>query len=431
MYRRVVVTGMGLVSPLGLTLNDNFKSLVNGLSGISGIISFNCRAFPVKIAGEIKKFNPEQYVVKKKSLKLMNRTIKLAVAATDMAIKDAGIETENMDPAKIGISLGIEGSQYTIDELSSAFEASTDENKGFDFHKYGTEGYKAVNPLWPLTVLPNMSLCHIAINYKINGPNMTFCSLASGGAQAIGEAARAIKQNEADVFIAGGSDAINPITIGYLALHNIFSSNNEKPKEACRPFDRDRDGIVIGEGSGILILEELQHALKRDANIYGEITGYSSSICGNRLRSKKDLFYTSEAGAVTCMKNALNNAGMNCDDIDYLNADGQSMIQSDCAETSAIKSVFGNSVKNMFISSTKSMTGHLLTASAAVEAIIGLLSIKHGVVPPTINYNNADKNCDLDYTPNSAKEAKIDTVMSNTFGLGGENASLIVKRFYN
>lgn len=429
MDRRVVVTGIGIISPLGLTKDDNFRALINGESGINRINSFDCRYFPVKIAGEITDFRPEQYIKKKKSLKLMNRTIQFAIAASDLAVKDAGLETERLDPSKIGISLGIEGTQYTIDELSSAFEASSDENRGFDLHKCGSEGYKVLNPLWPLTVLPNMSLCHIAINYNIHGPNMTFCSLASGGAQAIGEAARAIKQNEADVFIAGGSDAINPVTITYLALHNLFSSNNEKPKEACRPFEKDRDGIVIGEGAGILILEELQHALKRGVNIYGEIAGYSSSIYGNGLTLSSDIFLTSENGASSCMKNALKDAGMNFEEINYINADGQSSIQSDKAETFAIKRVFGEWAEKVFVSSTKSMTGHLLTASAAIETIIGLLSLQHGIVPPTINYDKSDEDCDLDYTPNHVRKEKIDTVMSNSFGLGGENATLIVKRF--
>lgn len=429
MDRRVVVTGMGVVSPLGLTLNDNLTALTNGESGIGDISSFNCRTFPVKIAGEISGFSPELYVKKKKSLKLMNRTIKFSVAAADMAAKDSGIGELNIEPARIGISLGVEGTQYTLDDLSSAFEASADEDKGFDFQKFGSEGYKVVNPLWPLTVLPNMSLCHIAINHNANGPNMTFCSLVSGGAQAIGEAARSIKLNEADVYIAGGSGATNPITIGYLSLNGIVSFNNERPKEACRPFDRDRDGIVIGEGAGVIVLEELEHAVKRGANIYGEIAGYSSSIYGSGLKSKGDLFRTSEVGAEICMNNALKDAGMSSDEIDYINADGQSTVESDRSETAAIKRVFGDKARDVFISSTKSMTGHLLTASAAVEVIIGLMSIKHGIVPPTINLDNRDSDCDLDYTANKVKEAKINSVMSNTFGLGGENATLIVKRF--
>lgn len=428
MNRRVVVTGMGIVSPLGLTLEDNFDALINGKSGIGKINSFNCRQFPVKIAGEIEGFKPELYVKKKKTLKLMNRTIQFSVAATDMAIKDSGIEDVNIDPAKVGIALGVEGTQYTLDDISSVFEASADENNGFDFQKFGSEGYRVVNPLWPLTVLPNMSLCHIAINYNIQGPNMTFCSLVSGGAQAIGEATRAIKQNEADVFIAGGSGSTNPVTIGYLALHDIFSSNNDNPEKACRPFDRDRDGIVIGEGAAILVLEELEHALKRNANIYGEIAGYSSSIYGDKLKNRNDLFKTNEIGAATCMRSALSDAGMNCDDINYINADGKATIDSDIAETLAVKRVFGDKAYKLSISSTKSMTGHLLTASASAEVIIGLLSIKHGIIPPTINLDNVDKECDLDYTPNRIKEAKVDAVMSNTFGLGGENASLIVKK---
>lgn len=429
MDKHVVITGIGLISPLGLNVQDNLNGLANGISGIGNIHSFDCRFFPVKIAGEINGFDPEQYIKKKKSLKLMNRTIQLAIAATDMAIKDSALKIEDMDTERIGISLGIEGTQYTIDELITAFEASSDSNKGFDFHKFGSDGYKVLNPLWPLTVLPNMSLCHIAINYGIQGPNMTFCSLASGGAQAIGEAVNAIKEDEADVFIAGGCDAVNPVTIGYLALHNLLSPNNEQPGKASRPFDRDRDGIVIGEGAGIIILEELQHALKRNAPIYGEIAGYASSIFGSRLNSSDSLFVTSIEGAEACMKNALFNAKMDPDDIDYINLDGQSSIPSDKAETMAIKRVFGDRAYDISISSTKSMTGHLLAASGAVEIIIGILSIKNGIIPPTINYETRDKDCDLNYTPNYAIEKRIDTVMSNTFGLGGENATLIVKRY--
>lgn len=427
MNRRVVVTGIGLITPLGLTIDENLYALKNGVSGVKPISSFDCRSFPVNIAGEITNFNPEQYVKKKKSLKLMNRTIQFAIAATDTAIKDSGLEIEGLDPTRIGISLGMEGTQYTIDELSSAFEASSDDNKGFDFHKFGREGYKTLNPLWPLTASPNMSLCHVAINYNIQGPNMTFCALASAGAQAIGEAVNAIKQNEADIFVAGGCGAVSPITIGYLALHNLLSSHNKRPESACRPFDRDRDGIVIGEGSGVIILEEIQHAVKRDANIYGEIAGYSTSIYGERLSTKEDLFLTSETGAETCMKTALRAAGMNCDEIHYINADGQSSRQADYAETLAIKRVFGQKAKDVFISSTKSMMGHLLCASGAVETIIALLSIQNGMIPPTINNDNLDEYCDLNYTPNLAREERIETAMSNSFGLGGENATLIVK----
>ena len=429
MQRRVVVTGIGLITPLGLTKDDNLQALCNGVSGVKPISSFDCEHFPVKIAGEIKNFDPKQYVKKKKSLKLMNKTIQYAIGASDLAIKDSGLETDLLDPSRIGISLGVEGTQYNLDELSSAFEASSDENKRFDLRKCGSKGYKVLNPLWPLTVLPNMSLCHIAINYNIEGPNMTFCSLGSGSAQAIGEASNAIKQDDADLFIAGGSDAINSVTIMYLALHNLFSSNNENPKEASRPFEKKRDGIVIGEGAGILILEELQHALKRGAKIYGEIAGYASSIYGDQLRSAENVFFTNETGASSCMKNALEDAKMNYEEIDSINADGQSSIQSDKAETCAIKQVFGEKARNISISATKSMTGHLLTASAAIETIISLLSIKHGIVPPTINYDMVDEECDLDYTPNSVRHKKIDTVMSNSFALGGENASLIVKKY--
>ncbi len=429
MEKRVVVTGVGLISPLGLTADDNFKALTQGVSGIGKISSFDCSTFPVRIAGEIRDFNPELYVKKKKSLKLMNRTIKLSVAASDMAIKDSGLDIENMKPTNIGASLGIEGNQYTIDETTPVFAMSSDSDKKFDSQKFGSSGLKSMNPLWPLTILPNMSLCHIAINYNLQGPNMTFCSLASGGAQAIGEAARSIKRGEADVFIAGGCDAISSITMLYLSLQNLFSPDNETPEEACRPFDRDRKGLVVGEGAGVVVLEELQHALKRGANIYGEVAGYSSSVYGRKLNTKDDLFATSEEGAEFCMNGALSDAKMNCGDIDYINADGQSSVQSDKAETAAIKRVFGEKANDVFISSTKSMTGHLLTASGAAEAITGLLSIKHNVAPPTINYKNADEDCDLDYTPNQAKEGKIDVVMSNTFGLGGENASLILKQY--
>lgn len=429
MQRRVVVTGIGLITPLGLTIEENLQALCNGVSGVKPISSFDCEYFPVKIAGEIKHFDPAQYVKKKKSLKLMNKTIQYAIGASDLAMKDSGLETDLLDPSRIGISLGVEGTQYTINDLSSAFEASSDENKQFDLRKCGSEGYKVLNPLWPLTVLPNMSLCHIAINYNIQGPNMIFCSLGSGGAQAIGEAANAIKNNEADIFVAGGSDAINSVTIMYLALHNLFSSNNENPKEASRPFEKERDGIVIGEGAGILILEELQHALKRGARIYGELAGYASSIYGDRLPSADKLFFTNETGASLCMKKALEDAGMNYEKIDYINADGQSSIQSDKAETLAIKQVFGERARKVSISATKSMTGHLLTASAATEIIISLLCIQHGIVPPTINYDKEDEDCDLDYTPNFVRNNKIDTVMSNSFALGGENASLIVKRY--
>ncbi len=421
--RRVVVTGLGLLSPLALSLDENWNSLVKGKSGIGPITTFDCSLFPVKIAGEIKNFIPKNFISPHKTIKLMSRATRLAVAATGIALRDSQLTLEKLDSANTGLALGVAGTQYTMEEAASVTYGCLNTNK---CKKDAFEG--EVSPLWALTALPNMNLCHIAIIYGINGPNVTFSSIVSGGAQALGEAYRAIKEKEADIYIAGGCDALNSITLSAFFLQGLLSLNNTDPANACRPFDLKRNGLVIGEGAAILILEELSHAEKRKAEIYGELIGYSSCFDSETL-SYDRFFPVTLEGAARCMKNALQDAGISPGEVDYINAHGEGSSRSDKIETEAIKKVFGSYAYNLPISSGKALMGHLLSASAPADLIITLLAIEKGIVPPTFNCENKDPDCDLDYVSGCARKKRVNIAMSNTFGPGGENSALVVKNY--
>lgn len=424
MDRRIVVTGLGLISPLGNNLDESWQSLIKGKSGICRINSPLADVLPYSVAGEIKDFDPAKYISKRKSIKLMNRVTQLVVSAAQMAISDSGI-----DPSETGIILGIGGTQYAVEDTAAAIYASLSDNLTVDHQKFAREGLQYLNPIWPFTILPNMALCHISILNKIHGPNVIFTSITSGGVQAIGEAVKKIKRGEAHVFIAGGGDIVNPIYLTSPILKGCLSPSTENPQEVCRPFDRERNGLVLGEGAAILIIEELEHALKRDAKIYSEILGYHSNIYGVGEMPGRESFSIETSAAEFAMKCALQDAGISPQDIDYINAEGRSCEISDWAETVAIKKVFGNYAYKIPVSSNKSMTGHLLCASGAAEAIFSIMTIKEEIIPPTINYHHQDPRCDLDYVPNQARVKKVNTVMSNTFGLEGDYTSLILRRF--
>ena len=403
MSRRVVITGLGLISPLGLTLEDNWNSLIKGISGIDHITTFECASWRVKIAAEVKNFDPSCLPGKKKSVKLMNRDSQLAVAATHLALEDSNLDRDGIDPCTIGIAFGSFGIQYTLEDAYIVTHSASGEKPAW---LDDSKEPKCLNPIWPLTILPNMSLCHIAITHNIKGPNIAFCSLATSGAQAIGEAFKSVKYGETDIFVAGGCSTINPSYLFSLDSSGLLSDENDNPSTACRPFDR-----------------------KRNAPIYAEVIGYSSTMQGDVFLSGEESFEEKVEGVAACLKEVIDQAGIDPQDVDYLNADGKATLISDRVETEAIKKVFGDYAYQLSISSTKSMTGHLLCASGPAEIIIGTLAMKEGIIPPTVNYQNPDPCCDLEYTPNCFKRREVNTVLSNTIGLSGENAAVLLKKF--
>jgi 3-oxoacyl-[acyl-carrier-protein] synthase II len=424
MDRRVVVTGLGLISPLGNNLKESWESLIQGKSGIRRVHSPLSETLPYSIAGEIQDFDPTQFITKRKSIKLMNRGSQLVASAAHMAISDSGV-----NPNEMGIVLGIGGTQYAIEDTVAAIYASLSDDLTIDHQRFGMEGLKSLNPIWPFTILPNMGLCHISILNHIQGPNVILSSIASAGAQAIGEAVKKVREGDISVFLAGGCDTINPICLTSFFLKDLLSPSSDHPEEVCRPFDRERDGLVLGEGAALLIIEDMSHAVKRGAKIYAEIIGYSSCVYGLGEMPDKEYLLHEIRGAEIAMREAMEDAGISPEKIDYINAEGRSCEISDWAETEAIKSVFGDHAYKVPVSSNKSMMGHLLCASGPAEAIFSILTINENIIPPTINYRHPDQRCDLDYIPNQAREKKVDIVLSNTFGPEGDYTSLIVKRF--
>lgn len=409
--RRVVVTGMGMVSPLGLNVKSSWEALLQGKSGVGYITHFDAKDYPVRIAAEVKGFDPANYI-EPKEIKKMDRFIHFAIAATEMAIQDSGLKINSHNSERIGIVIGSGmGGLPTIEY----------------YHKILLEkGWKRVSPFFIPMVIINLAAGQISIRYGIKGPNLAVTTACATGNHSIGEAFRMIQYGDADVMITGGAEAvITPMAVAGFSIMRALSTRNDEPEKASRPFDIDRDGFVMGEGSGIIILEELEHALKRGAKIYAELVGYGMSSDAYHITAPAP---EGEGGA-RCMKAAINDAGINPEEIDYINAHGTSTKQGDELETQAIKKVFGEHAYKLCVSSTKSMTGHLLGAAGGVEAIFTVLSIYENVVPPTINLDNPDPECDLDYVPYKPKKKEIRYAMTNSFGFGGTNASLLFKKF--
>lgn len=409
--RRVVVTGMGMVSPLGLDVKSSWEALLQGKSGVGYITHFDAKDYPVRIAAEVKGFDPANYI-EPKEIKKMDRFIHFAIAATEMAIQDSGLKINSHNSERIGIVIGSGmGGLPTIEY----------------YHKILLEkGWKRVSPFFIPMVIINLAAGQISIRYGIKGPNLAVTTACATGNHSIGEAFRMIQYGDADVMITGGAEAvITPMAVAGFSIMRALSTRNDEPEKASRPFDIDRDGFVMGEGSGIIILEELEHALKRGAKIYAELVGYGMSSDAYHITAPAP---AGEGGA-RCMKAAINDAGINPEEIDYINAHGTSTKQGDELETQAIKKVFGEHAYKLCVSSTKSMTGHLLGAAGGVEAIFTVLSIYENVVPPTINLDNPDPECDLDYVPYKPKKKEIRYAMTNSFGFGGTNASLLFKKF--
>lgn len=409
--RRVVVTGLGMVSPLGLDVQSSWEAVIQGKSGVGYITQFDTTNYPVKIAAEVKGFDPTNYI-EPKEVKKMDRFIHFAIAATEMAIADSQLKITPENSERIGVVIGSGMGGLPAIEY---------------YHKVLIEkGWRRISPFFIPMVIVNLAAGQISIRYGIKGPNIAVTTACATGNHSIGEAFRIIQYGDADVMIAGGTEAvITPMAIAGFSIMRALSTRNHEPEKASRPFDIDRDGFVMGEGAGILILEELGHAIKRGAKIYAELVGYGMNADAYHITAPSP---QGEGGA-RCMKMALKDAGISPEEIDYINAHGTSTKQGDELETQAIKTIFGEHAYKLCVSSTKSMTGHLLGAAGGVEAIFTVLSIYEGIIPPTINLDNPDPECDLDYVPYKAKKKEIRYAMTNSFGFGGTNSSLIFKKF--
>ncbi|HYA93823.1 MAG TPA: beta-ketoacyl-ACP synthase II [Thermodesulfobacteriota bacterium] len=411
MGRRVVVTGMGLVIPTGIGVETAWKNVWEGKSGIGPLTRFDTNGFETKIAGEVKNFNPELYI-DKKEIKKMDLFIHFAIAATKEALDGARLVITPENSEQIGVIVGT-----GLGGLPSLEK----------YHKILLEkGPGRISPFFIPMLIANLASGQIAILFGPKGPNTCLVTACATGAHCIGDAFRAIVYGDAEAMIAGGTEAnITPLTIGGFNSMKALSTRNDEPEKASRPFEKNRDGFVVAEGSGILVLEELQFALKRKAEIHAELVGYGYTGDAYHITAPSP----DGDGAIRCMKMAIKDAGLAPEDVDYINAHGTSTPLNDLTETVAIKSVFGSHAKKVPISATKSMTGHLLGAAGSTEAIFTVLAIRDGIIPPTINYEEPDPQCDLDYVPNVARRKPLRIGMSNAFGFGGTNATLIFKKF--
>ncbi len=405
--QRVVVTGLGTINPLGNNVSDTWQNLINGVSGIDYITLFDASDLPVTFAGEVKNFDANEYMGKQNARKL-DRSGHLSIFAAEEAIKDAGFNISEQLGDDFGIifGTGIGGIGATENAVRI----------------YDERGSSRISPLAITQLMPNSSTGQVAIKYGIRGPSLTITTACAASANAIGEAKRMIEQNIVSKVLVGGTESgTTSMTIGAFSQIKALSKQNDEPKKACKPFDKNRDGFVMAEGSTVLILESEESAKRRNANIHGYVSGYGSSTDAHHITAPSE----GGEGAVRAMKNAIADADIESKSIDYINAHGTSTPANDLNETLAIKSLFGNDAYNVKISSTKSMTGHLLGGGGAFEAMATILSIKNGKIPPTINLENPDEDCDLNYTPTKYVEKELNTAMSNSFGFGGHNAVLI------
>ncbi len=425
MRKRVVVTGMGVVTPIGKTVDEMWKALQEGKSGIDYITHFDASHFPTKFAAEVKNFNLADYTPNPERFEFAGRNIRYAIGAATQAVKDSGINDDSVDPRRFGIYLGAGEGQQDFNLFMSLI-AEAQKNGEFDMEMFTRRGLEKLNPKVEIEQEPNMPAGHLASLFNAQGPNLNCLTACAASSQAIGEATEIIRQGEADVMLSGGAHSmIHPFGVTGFNLLTALSTFNDAPRKASRPFDRERDGFVLGEGAGILILEELEHAKKRNAPIYGEILGYGSTADAYRITD----IHPDGRGATACIKMALNDAQIHPTDIDYINAHGTSTAVNDKVETLSIKQALGDHAYKTPVSSTKSMMGHLIAAAGCAEAIVCLKTIKDGILPPTINYETPDPDCDLDYIPNEARQQKVTRALSNSFGFGGQNVSLIFSAF--
>ena len=408
--RRVVVTGLGIVCPIGNTVSEAWAGALAGKSGIGRITHFDATLLASRIAGEVKNFDVAAYL-SPKEVRRMDRFIHLGMAAGIQAIKDSGIEVTEANATRIGVNIG-----SGIGGLPMIEETHNDVLKG---------GPRKISPFFIPSTIINMISGNLSIMHGLKGPNLAMVTACTTSAHCIGEAGRLIEYGDCDVMVAGGAEAaVTLLTVGGFAAARALSTRNDDPATASRPWDKDRDGFVLGEGAGVVVLEEFEHARRRGAKIYAELAGYGMSGDAYHMTAPEE----SGEGAARCMENALRNAALNREDIDYVNAHGTSTPLGDLAETVALKRCFGDHAKKLAVSSTKSMTGHLLGAAGGVEAIFSVLAIQDQVAPPTANLVNQDPACNLDYVPNAARRMPIRAALSNSFGFGGTNGTLIFRR---
>ncbi len=409
--RRVVITGLGALAPNGNSVSDYWDSLISGRSGINHITSFDTENLNVKIAGELSNFNPEDHFDRKEIRKLDPFTIYHLVSSKE-AISNSGLNEDKLDLNRVGVMIGsgVGGIQTLEDQHGT----------------YSSRGQRRVSPFFVPRMIANIAAGNLAIKYGFKGPNQTIISACASGTDAIGLASRVIQYGDADIMITGGTEAsITGLTISGFANIKALSTQNENPKTASKPFDAMRDGFVLGEGSASIVLEELSHAKKRNANILAELVGYGST---------DDAFHITQPsaggeGAIRAMKNAISDANLSIENIDYINAHGTSTPFNDKTESAAISSLFGSHAKKLKVSSTKSMIGHALGASGALEAVACILALQNNILPPTINYKNPDPECELDYVPNNSQEFETNLAMSNSFGFGGHNGVILMKKW--
>jgi len=411
MKRRVVVTGLGMVTPLGTGVQNNWEAVCAGRSGIGTITKFDVSDFPSRIAGEVTDFKSEDFM-DKQQIRRFDIFVHYAVASARMAIEDSGLKIDSTNGHRVGCITGSGLGGLNMLE---------------HYHKVLLEkGPKRISPFFIPGMIANMAPGQIAIEFGAKGPNLSVETACAASCHAVGESFRLIREGIVDAMFTGGSEAVvTPLALGGFCSMRALSTRNDEPERASRPFDLNRDGFVMGEGAGILILEEMVHALERGADIYAEVIGYGMSGDAYHVSAPEP----DGEGAISCMSMAIADAGVKPEDIDYINAHGTSTKLNDLSENKAIKEVFGEHAYKVAISSTKSMTGHLLGGAGGIESIYTALAIKHGMIPPTINYDTPDPECDLDYVPNVAREKKIRAAMSNSFGFGGTNASLVFKSF--
>jgi len=426
MRRRVVVTGIGCVTPVGNSVPAMWQALQECRSGVGPITHFDASGFPTKFAAEVRGFDLARYVPDPGRFEFGGRNIHFAIGAATEAVRDAGIQDDgSLDPAMFGVYLGAGEGQQDF-QLFMKIIAESAASGEFDIQEFTRRGLKEMNPRMEMELEPNMPAGHLASLFDAQGPNLNCLTACAASSQAIGEAAEIIRLGEADVMLSGGAHSmIHPFGVTGFNLLTALSTHNENPRQASRPFDLNRDGFVLGEGAGMLVLEELERAKRRGAHIYGELVGYGSTADAYRITD----IHPEGRGATACINMALRDAGLGPDQIDYINAHGTSTAVNDKVETMAIKRSLGEHARTTPISSTKSMMGHLIAAAGSAEAIVCLLAIRDGIIPPTINYETPDPDCDLDYTPNTPREKPVTRALSNSFGFGGQNISLIFSAF--
>ena len=426
--RGVAITGLGVVAPNGVGKEAFWSACVNGRSGVGPIRTFDASGHPVKFAAEVPDFDLAPFLpaAHRKSAKIMGRATRFGVAAAGLAVKDSGLDLTGENPERVGVVMGTGLVPIDLPELAPLLAEACDENGRLRTEVLGQRGGSALFPLWLLKYLPNMVAAHISMFHNAQGPNSTITTACAAGTQAVGEAFRLIQRGDADIVLAGGADSrMDPLMLlAYTAL-GALSRGERPPAEVSRPFDARRDGFVLGEGAGVLVLEETERAKRRGATIYAEVLGLGSSFDAYAV-TKPD---PEARGAARAIRWALDEAKVDRHDVDYINAHGTSTRLNDLMETQAVKAVFGDGARALPLSSIKSMVGHLIGAAGAVEAAALALTLHEGVMPPTINHTHPDPECNLDYVPNTAREMRVRTAVSTSFGFGGQNAALVMRRF--